>query len=487
MKVREGVRQTMAWLHGWAGLLLGWVLYVMCLAGSLAVFRPEIGSWMRPETRDRAPAPQAVAAAVGWLQQHADAPAWFLYAPGPRTNTVEAVWFHGLSYTLRALDPVTGLPALRQTRGGEFFYRLHFELQLPYPWGRLLACLATAMMLLALITGVIAHRRIFRDFFTFRPGRRQRAWLDAHNALGVFALPFHLMITFTGLVTLFSLAMPWGVHAAYGDDSAAMFQDLIPGAISRPPTGRPGTLAPIAPMIAEAERRFGDRDAGLISVLNPKDAASLVLVYQADDGGIATSPEAISFEGTTGRVLADYREVRPVVKAYDVAYGLHLVRFATPLLRWLYFVAGLMLTAGIATGLILWIVKRRERAPLALGNRVVERLNIGMIAGAPIAFAAYFWANRLLPLGGADRAGAEVSSLYWTWAATLVAAFALKPKFGWPVLLALAGLAWAGLAMADIAVRGADNAVLAGGDITMLVAGLVFLTAAWHAARRSRS
>lgn len=487
MKVREGVRQTMAWLHGWAGLLLGWVLYVMCLAGTLAVFRPEIGAWMRPETQDRAPAPHAIAAAVGWLQSHAaDAPAWFLYAPGPRSNTTEAVWFHGFDYTLRALDPLTGFPALRETRGGEFFYRLHFELQLPYPWGRMLACLAAALMLLALISGVIAHRRIFRDFFTFRAGRGQRAWLDAHNALGVFALPFHIMITFTGLVTLFTLAMPWGVQANYGKNTAAMFADLVPGAISRPPAGRPGTLAPIAPMIAEAERRFGGGHVGLVSVLAPKDAASLVVVYQADDGSITTSPEAVSFDGTTGRVLADARESRGVVKAYDAVYGLHLARFAGPLLRWLYFLSGLALTAGIATGLMLWIVKRRERAPLALGNRLVERLNVGMIAGAPIAFAAYFWANRLLPLGGAERAAAEVATLYWTWAAALLAGFVLAPKRGWPLLFALAGAAWLLLPVVDLTTRGAASGVLRRGDALMAVAGVVFLIFAWRSARRQR-
>ena len=331
---------------------------------------------------------------------------------------------------------------------------------------------------------MIAHRRIFRDFFTFRPGRGQRAWLDAHNALGVLALPFHIMITFTGLVTLFSLAMPWGVQAAYGNDSAAMFRDLVPGAISRDPAGRPGTLAPIAPMIAEAERRFGG-DVGLVSILNPKDAASLVLVYQADDTGIATSPEAISFDGATGRVLADYREVRPAVEAYDVVYGLHLARFADPLLRWLYFASGLALTAGIATGLILWIVKRRERAPLAIGNRLVERLNIGMIAGAPVAFAAYFWANRLLPLGGPDRAAMEVASLFWAWAAILLAAFALRPRLGWPTLLGFAGVAWTALPLYDVAVRGADTMILRAGDATMFSTGLFLLIAA-RLSRRTR-
>lgn len=486
MKVRDGVRQTMAWLHGWAGLLLGWVLYVMCLAGSLSVFRQEIGDWMRPETRDRAPAPHAIAAAVGWLQHHADAPAWFLAAPSDRTNTVEATWFHGASYTLRAFDPVTGLPALRQTRGGEFFYRLHFELQLPYPWGRMLAAAAAAAMLLALITGVIAHRRIFRDFFTFRPGRRQRAWLDAHNALGVFALPFHFMITITGLVTLASLVMPWGVQAVYGTRSADWFQDLTPGAISRPASGRPGMLAPIAPMIAEAERRFG-ADVGLVSILNPHDAAALVLVYQSDDGGIATGGQAISFDGTTGRVLAYSKETRPVVKTYDVVYGLHLARFARPALRWLYFVSGLALTAGIATGLVLWIVKRRERAPLGRANRLVERINVGVIAGAAVAFAAYFWANRLLPPGGADRAAGEVAGLYRTWGAALVAALLLKPRWSWPVLLTVAGAAWTSLPLVDLAVRGAPAAVLRDGDMVMIAAGLFFLIAAWRSARWARA
>ena len=64
-----------------------------------------------------------------------------------------------------------------------------------------------AVTFVAIISGVITHRRIFADFFTFRTRRGQRSWLDAHNAVAVLALPFHLMITYTGLVTLLFLAM----------------------------------------------------------------------------------------------------------------------------------------------------------------------------------------------------------------------------------------------------------------------------------------
>ena len=46
---------------------------------------------------------------------------------------------------------------------------------------------------------MVTHRRIFKDFFTFRPAKGgQRAWLDAHNVTGVLVLPFYLMITFSG-------------------------------------------------------------------------------------------------------------------------------------------------------------------------------------------------------------------------------------------------------------------------------------------------
>lgn len=190
--VRDGVRQAMAWLHGWTGLLLGYVLFVMCLAGTLSVFKPEIGRWMRPEVTAQEDSKSAIVAATGWLSKHAPgSTGWYLTAPDGRANTVEASYDQGSDYLYRALDPVTGAPVARETLGGEFFYRLHFELEIPYPWGRLLASLAAMVMLVALVTGIIAHKRIFKDFFTFRPAKGQRSWLDGHNATGVLAMPFH--------------------------------------------------------------------------------------------------------------------------------------------------------------------------------------------------------------------------------------------------------------------------------------------------------
>ena len=52
------------------------------------------------------------------------------------------------------------------------------------------------LMLVALVSGVITHKKFFTDFLTFRPGQGQRSWLDIHNVLSVTALPFHLVLTY---------------------------------------------------------------------------------------------------------------------------------------------------------------------------------------------------------------------------------------------------------------------------------------------------
>ena len=464
--VRDGARQVMAWLHGWTGLLLGWVLFVMCLGGTLSVFKPEIGRWMRPETvavTDRA---TALTAATGWLTKNApNSFGWYLTLPNDRMNTVEATYDPGTGFVYRALDPVSGAPAPRETLGGEFFYRLHFELQLPFPWGRLLASLAAMVLLLGLITGIIAHRRIFKDFFTFRPAKGQRSWLDGHNALGVLPLPFHLMISFTGLLTLATLNMPWAVTANYGRDMAAMFQAFQPGHVDRPVAGKPAPLAPLAPMLAEAERRLG-KPVGRVTVEHPGDAAAVVTMFRDDARQIAYAAGAVSFDGTTGRVLADFTENRPALQTYGVAYGLHLARFAPLATRWLYFLCGAMLTLAVASGMVLWVVKRRERAPLRLGNRLIERLNAGVLAGVPIGAVAFLLANRLLPLGMAHRAEAEVSIALWSAGAAVLLGVLLPAVRSWQVLLTLlavgcfaAGLA--GGAFADGAQTGVSISLIA--------------------------
>lgn len=66
----------------------------------------------------------------------------------------------------------------------------------------------------------------------------------------MLALPFHLMITYTGLVTLAAQYMPWGVAAAY-DNRAAYYADAF-GADESPK--RSGTAVPMASITAMIQK-----------------------------------------------------------------------------------------------------------------------------------------------------------------------------------------------------------------------------------------
>jgi uncharacterized iron-regulated membrane protein len=78
--------------------------------------------------------------------------------------------------------------------GSRFFYPLHYSLNLQWKSGLLDVGFAALAMLAALVSGVVMHRKIFREFFTFRPKKAtQRSTLDLHNMTGVRA-PVSLLL-----------------------------------------------------------------------------------------------------------------------------------------------------------------------------------------------------------------------------------------------------------------------------------------------------
>jgi len=78
--------QSMAWLHTWAGLIFGWLLFAIFVTGTLAVFDKELSHWMQPEI-PASTVSQADAAkrAISYLQQHqANAGNWGSSLPTER-------------------------------------------------------------------------------------------------------------------------------------------------------------------------------------------------------------------------------------------------------------------------------------------------------------------------------------------------------------------------------------------------------------------
>lgn len=518
----EGPRQSMSWLHTWASLILGWLLYAIFLTGTLSFFKNEITVWMTPEVHQSVPASsqiQQTQVALNYLQQnHPNAGAWNILLPNTRQNaTLVTVREQGEDPRARRggkqiyIDSATGeVLKPRETRGGSFLYRFHFELYgMPRIWTRWFVGIATLLMLVAIISGVITHKKIFKDFFTFRSGKGQRSWLDAHNATAVFALPFHIMITFSGLLLLLFTIMPWGIERIY-DNRGQFLQEQNRALVEEKkseqannqnersePSGNPeraaksesptqggiqqargnhvdqqnriegrgerkkrddkpavaARLTNLSPIVMAVQKEWKTNPISTISIIAPNtDQAKIELrALHGESVAYRNVYASKQFDGVSGKDLTDesakLKNPSVPMGIYNVVTTLHEARGVDLALRWLLFISGIVGTLMVATGLILWCVKRapqqQKQGYKSFGYRTVEVTNIAAIIGLPIACAAFFYANRFIPASMEMRSNWEIRSFFIVWLITFIYPMFRTHRQAWLELLAVASALYA--------------------------------------------
>lgn len=493
----EGPRQSMAWLHTWASLILGWLLYAIFLTGTLSFFQSEISVWMKPETHQSVPDVSQVKqteVALAYLQKnYPHAGSWSIQLPNSRQTTTELnIRKQGEDLQARrggervTIDSATGTEIdTRETRGGNFLYRFHFELYgLPRIWARWIVGLATMLMLVAIVSGIITHKKIFKDFFTFRSGKGQRSWLDAHNATAVFALPFHLIITLSGLLLLMFTLMPWGVNQVY-ESRQEFLKDQRTGMIQQDSNkvrsdrtqnnaqnissnehrqgrgerrgqgqqpNQPAPLTALEPIITATQAQWKNNPIASINIIAPNTHKATIELRALHGESVAHRNvyASLKYNGVTGKDITndDAQLKNPSIPTgiYNVITVLHEARGVDLALRWLLFFSGILGTLMIATGLILWCVKRapqqQKQGYKSFGYRLVEVTNIAAIIGLPIACAAYFYANRFIPADLELRLNWEIRTFFIVWLLTFIYAMLRPHRQAWLELLGLATLAY---------------------------------------------
>lgn len=460
----------MAWLHTWCGLVCGWLLCAIFLTGSLSVFREPITRWMEAQplaavdVRGFSGDGQLAAEhAARYLREHAEgARFWRIQLPLHPGEAVRLVWrtAQGAHQVSLAADSGMPLPegVLRKTEGGRHFMSFHYMLQMPV-LGFWLVGWLTVGLLVALISGVIIHRRIFLDFFTFRPGTGPRSWLDAHNATAVMTLPFLIMIAYTGLAIFYTSYMPWPLQTVYGADPSAYsrFESDLAARPAMPEDRLPAANASapdFSALLREAQLLTG-QPAHMLLVQNPDTATMTVRVIGQTDVGLPSptlfTPQAsVLFDGVTGRILQVQKPQPEALSMGDQVYGviksLHFADFGGWSMKWLYFISGLLGMLMMATGTLLFSIKRRiksqgEFAAATAGiYRCIEAFNVACVAGIGVACSAYFYANRLIPVDVAERAQWEIRSFLLIWLATLIHALCRPVGKAWTEQLGLAAL-----------------------------------------------
>lgn len=537
----QNFRQTLTWLHTWFGLVLGFVLMVAFFFGSLSVFDREIDRWALPESRiapqpmpsfDRLLQPAFAAmqpskATVALLDGHVNGPlperfdtvrSWGAYTT--HRDPVLSV-FAGYAvpaakdpeetiYAIHTMDPRNGalLPEGHLHIGSQFFYPLHYSLNLHWrDLGSWIVGFSALMMLVALVSGVVMHRKIFRELFTFRRHKStQRSTLDLHNLTGVVALPFHFFFAFTGLVIFAGLYFPVA-HTQLND--LHELSEQVEARATGLPHERAGVATPMASvdaMVAEAQRRWAAKgmagEVGFLNVQHVGDANSYVSVYRAGTDRVALTGEGLHFKASTGELLREDPPRTAVDSVTEFLTGLHLQHFRHWLLRWLYVLGGLLGCTCIATGFIFFVEKRKKQHAKAgsQGSRVVDALAVTTVTGMLVAVATMLLVNRLLPADLAGKGDWEKIAFWSAWGLAMAQAFWRSA----PVAQGRANPAWreqcwayAVLAVAAVAMNGISTGdhllktlvaaywPVAGVDLSLLASAALAVVAARKLTRRA--
>ncbi len=444
----KGIRQSMAWLHTWTGLIFGWLLFAIFLMGTSAYYRHHINLWMQPQLAQyRINQDVAVKTAVEYLNKNAaDAKSWYVSLANQENPVNKMYWEKATGgYESKTLDANTGKELkLSNTQGGDFFYNFHFQLYgMPVLIGRLITSLAAFIMLIALISGIITHKKIITDFFTLRTFKSQRSWLDFHNVSSVLALPFFLTITFTGLAIFFYLYLPFGMKKLYPDNPFQYFTEIRTISVNNNHNADPikTEMLPIQTLFEKVKQQWGDQALATIEVKNPNTDQATISFKQLEDHSITLNQAQITFDAT-GNILGNTKNNSAVATLNAGVYGLHMATFAQPLLRLAFFCSGILGCLMIASGLLLWSLKRQiqnKSNQFNLGHYLVDRLNIATFIGLPIAMLAYILTNRFVQITETTP-NYEIYSFFVVWALTLIIALFTKKQYLWQSQVAVLGI-----------------------------------------------
>lgn len=501
-------------IHGWSGVFLGLLLYLVILTGVIAVFAHEIGEWSAPlpHAEHNLPAEgmdAVIRKAAGEIDPEFHEEVFFFpdtagrirtffhthgNKPGERAPMERGVEFDLDPKTLAVLDRREGwADEIRDQNTpsalADFFVELHVSLHLPNPWGLLLTGILGLAMMVAAVTGFLVHRHLIRELFTLRkkkdPLLTKR---DAHVIAGTWNLPFAFVLAFTG--SFFSFAGAFGIPAmamvAFGGDQEKLIETIIGSPAAENKT--PAVFGNLDSMLADARRRAGG-EVGFVSISHYGRADALVTAsMMAPDGKLAGA--TYTYAGATGAFVQQKPALglQPSLgnDLFMLMAPLHFGYFAGLWSKAVWFALGFAGAYVTLTGMLLWTTRRAEQPGWGRLARAAHWMGYGL----PLALAAVPLARFLAPLLDVDVRAAQ----NWTFiaAAALATVIALRVRdldllrrvllAGTGIALILAApLRWIGGGPGWMTAFDAGLAAVIALDIALLLAGALCLKAARHA------
>lgn len=447
MKIRADIVGMYRDVHGWIGIVCGLALFIAFYAGALTMFEDPLRRWASPPSNFGPLTPlantpeliekaqQAYPDARGnyriVLRPSASYPArlsWEISVPGAGEHDLPI-----LRHASLGADGALQVADSMSSPVSHLINELHQQIGLPFEHEIAMPIMGMIALLygVALVSGVIVLLpTLIKDLFAFRfGGNLKRMWLDLHNLLGVFSLPFHIIMALT--------AVTFAYHDQfYGAQEMLLYRGgqgfITPRGQAADRDGDRRLLTPAALLdrlreqAPEFEPRFMDyqiasRQGPVLRIFGDDRRYAM----RSSDGG------AVGIDPYTGEIIAtDYMpELQDAWGATITGiFSLHFGSFGGAAVRWSYFFLGLGGAALFYTGNLLWLETRRrkrrqENVPIRVrqsrATRVLGALTIGVSLGCVAGISLTIAAAKVLPLLTENTSVAHTSVYYASFLAAI--------------------------------------------------------------------
>ncbi|OUR70087.1 hypothetical protein A9Q73_00870 [Bermanella sp. 47_1433_sub80_T6] len=352
--------KTLFKLHGWVGLFAFLPLLVICLTGSVLVFKYELENIIRPHMVTvpdqglRLPMDTLKDNINGQFESH-EIVGWVLFQNPERSDVVYLMpkgtdaWRH--IYVNGFDGSVLSSPAKNDDFLTDWLLELHANFLLD-DTGLVITTIYSLLLIILGVTGLMLYKKFWKTLLKIRwNARRILFFSDFHKQVGFFSAPIFLVLGITGVYWNVAHLLHEYEHHESGE-SFVMQNRLYNGSLS------------IDSLQQQAQEKLSSFKTTYITFPYEQDI-HFTFYGDVDTGNPLNSEYAssVTFNRNSGDFMSSY-DIRsaPFLSVFlDSFRPLHFGLFGGMAVRVLWCVVGLMPLILSFTGVYMWFVRRKKK------------------------------------------------------------------------------------------------------------------------------
>tara|TARA_R110002072_G_scaffold31735_5_gene97570 strand:- start:55565 stop:57202 length:1638 start_codon:yes stop_codon:yes gene_type:complete len=439
--MRSDVIKVYKDVHTWVGIISGLALFIAFYAGAITMFEAPLQQWSSPPSKFESFTPldrtaelidkvtaRYPEAATGYqivLEPTTEYPArmnWRVQVAEAHDHDPPTYRHADLSADGQLIVGDSGASPVSQ-----LIDDLHRQIGLPFEHEIAMPIMGIIALLygVALISGVIVlFPTLIKDLFAFRQTHNlKRMWLDFHNLLGLFSLPFHIIMAVTAVVFAFHDQFYDAQSALVyrGENSFTVPQRSIPAPVNDSAStidSSQDQFLPPAQIVARLTEQAPGFTPNLMTYQIASGRGPMLRVFGNDPKYGMRSPTGgvVGVDPYTGEAVAtDYMPGMqgPLGATLTSFFTLHFGSFGGAPVRWSYFILGLTGALLFYSGNLLWVETRRKKirrnsavseVSQSRSTEILGALTVGVSLGCVAGISLTIAAAKLLPLWSLDGA-----------------------------------------------------------------------------------